>query len=278
MGKVVICLGVSNLNAWILVVTYGFCFGVELTMTNVAALYFHSYHGASPQIAGVLASCFGLMNIFARSSGGIISDMANAKHGMRGRIWSMWIVQVIEGAFCVIMGVVTQDYASPDDGPPKVMAIYEKDGFEYSLLPDHKYYEVDGCATQDLVAPESLIRLATNETVQVGSCPTCVDLEKRILVGDVNNGDCIRNSDLLGLVVFIMILFSTTVQMAEGLHFGIVPYVSRPALGIVSGMVGAGGNLGSVIATWTFFKGRFRTDDGIVNLGIMIIGVTLLLF
>lgn len=29
------------------------------------------------------------------------------------------------------------------------------------------------------------------------------------------------------------------IQAAEGLHYGIVPYVSRPALGIVSGMVSA---------------------------------------
>ena len=34
--------GFSNINAWILTLTYGFCFGVELTMTNVAALYFYT--------------------------------------------------------------------------------------------------------------------------------------------------------------------------------------------------------------------------------------------
>ena len=33
------------MNAWILTITYGFCFGVELTMTNVAAFYFYEYHG-----------------------------------------------------------------------------------------------------------------------------------------------------------------------------------------------------------------------------------------
>merc|ERR1719263_1730021 len=93
-----------------------------------------------------------------------------------------------------------------------------------------------------------------------------------------HHDDCISHSGTFGIAVIVVIIFSVFVQMAEGLHFGIVPYVSRPALGIVSGMVGAGGNLGSVIATWTFFKGRYRTDDGIVNLGIMIIGVTLLLF
>merc|ERR1711920_429555 len=279
-SKVVICLGVSNINAWILVITYGFCFGVELTMANVAALYFYTYHGASPQIAGVYAACFGLMNIFARSWGGLLSDSMNAKYGMRGRLWAMWVVQVIEGTFCVIMGVVTRDYASPDDGLPKVVATFHNNGFEYSLLPEHDDYMVKGCGSMDVTTPDSVFRLKTNETIQVGSCPTCVELGTRLLVGDENNSDCIRNQGLLGLVVFIMMMFSTTVQMAEGLHFGVVPYVCRPALGIVSGMVGAGGNSGAVLTLWTIFKNSAveRTDDGYVILGAVIICTSLLMF
>ena len=53
--------------------------------------------------------------------------------------------------------------------------------------------------------------------------------------------DCISNKDMSGTCLAIMILFSVFVQAAEGLHYGVVPYVSRPALGVVSGMVGAGG-------------------------------------
>merc|ERR1719231_1242315 len=64
---------------------------------------------------------------------------------------------------------------------------------------------------------------------------------------------CIQHQGAAGMSVLCMILFSLCVQAAEGLHYGIVPYVSRPALGIVSGMVGAGGNLGSVIALRSFF-------------------------
>mmetsp|Transcript_5679 Transcript_5679/g.13152 ORF Transcript_5679/g.13152 Transcript_5679/m.13152 type:complete len:619 (-) Transcript_5679:531-2387(-) len=279
-SKIVICLGVSNLNAWILVITYGFCFGVELTMTNVAALYFYTYHGASPQLAGVYAACFGLMNIFARSWGGIISDASNAKYGMRGRLWAMWIVQVIEGTFCVVMGLLTKDYASPDDGLGKVVANFQNGGFEYTLLPEEKYYEVEGCATQDIKTPAKVLREGFNKTWEVGTCADCIDLPSRLLVADLKNSDCIRNSGLLGVVVFVMILFSTTVQMAEGLHFGIVPYVCRPALGIVSGMVGAGGNSGAVLTLWTIFKNTSvaRTDDGYVILGAVIVSTSLLMF
>ena len=43
---IVLKVGASNVNAWILTLTYGFCFGVELTMTNVAAMYFYEYAAA----------------------------------------------------------------------------------------------------------------------------------------------------------------------------------------------------------------------------------------
>lgn len=93
-----------------------------------------------------------------------------------------------------------------------------------------------------------------------------------------NGGDgCLSNSDLLWPVVAIMFLFSIAVQMAEGLTFGIVPQVSRPALGVVNGMVGAGGNAGSVITLWLYFKGKnMRTDQGIIDMGILIMIVTAL--
>ena len=94
-----------------------------------------------------------------------------------------------------------------------------------------------------------------------------------------NAADCIQHKNLAGMGVLCMILFSICVQAAEGLHYGVVPYVSRPALGIVSGMVGAGGNLGSVIALSAFFRGKTtRTDTGFMNLGIMVMAITGLMF
>merc|ERR1711988_1831339 len=91
--------------------------------------------------------------------------------------------------------------------------------------------------------------------------------------------NCIIHANLAGQAVFLMILFSLCVQAAEGLHYGVVPYVSRPALGIVSGMVGAGGNLGAVISLWSFFRGGdIRTDEGLKRLGFMVIGLTATMF
>merc|ERR1719267_229270 len=75
-----------------------------------------------------------------------------------------------------------------------------------------------------------------------------------------------------------MICFSLCVQAAEGLHYGIVPYVSRPALGVVSGMVGAGGNLGAVIALNTILTPDVRRDTGFLRLGAVVIGLTATMF
>ena len=76
-SSVVTKVGFSNINAWILTLTYGLCFGVELTMTNIATLYYYEYHAFSQTLSATLASIFGLVNICARSLGGITSDWCN---------------------------------------------------------------------------------------------------------------------------------------------------------------------------------------------------------
>jgi len=299
-SKVVLVTGVTNINAWLLTLTYGFCFGVELTMNNVAAGFFYNYQGVTPQLAGIAASMFGLMNIFARSLGGLLSDFCNARFGMRGRLWSCWIIQTIEGVMCCILGSVTADMSAPYPSTgPKYPAFVEipKDEWRVALNTSWGWTPLvgNGCnVLDDDGKPFKVLACGTKSIKTTDAMKDCLGIQdKLILIQDPPLGhmmidgewtqighhdDCISHSGTFGIAVIIVIIFSVFVQMAEGLHFGIVPYVSRPALGIVSGMVGAGGNLGSVIATWTFFKGRYRTDDGIVNLGIMIIGVTLLLF
>merc|ERR1712146_484544 len=67
-------------------------------------------------------------------------------------------------------------------------------------------------------------------------------------------------------------------QMAEGLHFGIVPYVSRPALGVVSGMVGAGGNFGGVMGSRFIVGPGAPLDAGFIYLGIVILSLSLSMF
>jgi len=103
------------------------------------------------------------------------------------------------------------------------------------------------------------------------------DLYKVVLMEDPNAGgaDCICHSGTAPAVVALLFCFSVCVQAAEGLSFGIVPYISRPALGVVSGMVGAGGNGGAVAMLNLFFKGHpIRKDKGILNMGLTIVILT----
>lgn len=53
-------------------------------------------------------------------------------------------------------------------------------------------------------------------------------------------------TNTLGLAIFILVIFSSFVQAAEGSTYGIVPYVDPPSTGSISGIVGAGGNTGAV--------------------------------
>ncbi|XP_074272352.1 high affinity nitrate transporter 2.5-like [Silene latifolia] len=80
----------------------------------------------------------------------------------------------------------------------------------------------------------------------------------------------------LSASVAVMVVFSMFVQAACGLTFGVVPFISRRSLGVISGMTGAGGNVGAVITQLIFFKGsRYTTELGITYMGIMIIACSI---
>merc|ERR1719199_1798736 len=137
-------------------------------------MYFKDTYPVSLATAGLIASLFGWMNLFARGLGGYFSDLANAYLGMQGRI----IVHTIA------------------------------------------------------------------------------------LLGE-------------GFFLIMLVLFSCCVQAAEGTTFGIVPYVNPKALGSVSGVVGAGGNVGAVVWGLMFMFGD-AGKTGYRNLGIIIMASALL--
>merc|ERR1712151_688844 len=83
-GAMVFLLAAKDPRVWAMFFVYGGCFGTELTMNNVLATHFFDYFKLDLQTAGLAASLFGLMNLFARSLGGIASDYANHKFGHRG--------------------------------------------------------------------------------------------------------------------------------------------------------------------------------------------------
>jgi len=101
-------------TVWMLIYIYGMCFGVELSVNNQIGLYFYDQfrkENCDPLVdenecrvltqstAGLIASLFGLMNLFARGIGGFASDGANAKYGIPGRLFILFLTMIGETIF-----------------------------------------------------------------------------------------------------------------------------------------------------------------------------------
>ena len=87
----------KDIRVWALFVVYAICFGVELTINNIAAIYFFDHFDLTLATAGMIAGLFGLMNIFARTMGGIFSDLFAKQGGLKGRVRWLFIALICEG-------------------------------------------------------------------------------------------------------------------------------------------------------------------------------------
>jgi len=90
-------LAMKDYRTWVLALAYAACFGIEITVDNVAAIYFVDNFKATVIIAGALASIFGFMNLFARALGGIFSDKVGKQYGLRGKGLLLACFLVLEG-------------------------------------------------------------------------------------------------------------------------------------------------------------------------------------
>jgi len=159
-GWVVFRAAMANYRVWMLFVTYGACFGVELFVHNVAASYYVDRFKLNLQAAGIAAGSFGLLALFARAVGGILSDRLARARGLDARTQLLFALMVGEG-----------------------------------------------------------IGLLWFSTVQSAT-----------------------------MAIVAMISFGLMTHMACGATYALVPFVDRKALGGVAGIVGAGGNVGAVLA------------------------------
>jgi MFS transporter, NNP family, nitrate/nitrite transporter len=167
-----------NYRAWLLFITYGACFGIELFIHNVAATYYVDHFGLSLKGAGMAAGSFGLLALFARALGGWISDKAAARGDLNSRVNLLFILMIGEG-----LGLLW-------------------------------------------------FSQTTNVT----------------------------------MAIVAMLAFGLCTHMACGSTYALVPFVSRKALGGVAGIVGAGGNVGAVLA------GFLMKATGDVRQTLMILG------
>jgi len=177
---------VKDYRVWALFVIYGACFGIELTINNIAAIYYHDYFQLDLKTAGLIAGLFGLMNIFARSLGGVFGDKAGIRWGLKGRVIFLGIVILLEGLALMLFSQMT-------------------------LLP---------------------------------------------------------------LAIVSMVVFSLFVQMSEGATYSVVPFINKKAIGAVSGIVGAGGNAGAVMAGFLFKAESISYPEALFILGIVVAGVS----
>jgi len=172
-------LAVKDHRVWVLALAYAACFGVELTINNMAALYFHDTFALGLREAGFIAGIHGMMNLFARALGGYVGDRAGLRGGLKGRARFLTGILFLEGIALVV----------------------------FSRL------------------------------------------------------------DTLVPAIALLVVFSLFVEMACGATYCIVPLVNERALGSVSGLVGAGGNIGAVAFGLLFGMESLAAQDALLIMG-----------
>ena len=94
-------------RVWMLFITYAACFGVELTIHNLAAVYYVDRFGLSMTTAGIYVGSFGLLALFARALGGVFSDRIAANRGLDGRVALLFALILAEGLGLIAFSQMT---------------------------------------------------------------------------------------------------------------------------------------------------------------------------
>jgi NNP family nitrate/nitrite transporter-like MFS transporter len=79
-----------------------------------------------------------------------------------------------------------------------------------------------------------------------------------------------------GLAIGSLMFFGLCVDMACGATYAVVPFINKKSLGSVSGIVGAGGNVGAVLAGFLFKSSTNYWPTALLILGVCVMGVSFL--
>jgi NNP family nitrate/nitrite transporter-like MFS transporter len=88
--------GACNLNAWLLFLQYAGSCGVDVTMSNGCAVYYHARFSQSIAASGAIAFLYGISAVYARGLGGYISDELD-KYSLQGRLWGQFLCMLVQG-------------------------------------------------------------------------------------------------------------------------------------------------------------------------------------
>ncbi len=176
----------KDIRVWMLFLIYGACFGIEITIDNIAAIYYFDKFKLNLETAGLIAGLFGMMNIFARTLGGYFGDKAGIRYGLKGRVVFLAFALFMEGIALILFSQMT-------------------------VLP---------------------------------------------------------------IAIASMLFFSLFVKMSEGATYSVVPFINKKAIGSVSGIVGAGGNVGAVLAGFLLKDESLTYSDALFIIGCVVTAVS----
>jgi MFS transporter, NNP family, nitrate/nitrite transporter len=169
-----------------LTMAYAMSFGMEITFDNIACLHFVDTFHLSQHSAGFWAGLFGMMNLFARAFGGLLSDKAGNRWGMPGKGALLTAALLLEG-----IGLIAFAHAST-----------------------------------------------------------------------------------FTIAILWMLSFAFFLKMANGAVYGIVPFINQKNVGLISGTVGAGGNLGGMLFGFLFRSGSITYTQAFTYIGTTVLLVS----
>jgi len=128
-------MAARDYRVWALFIIYGACFGVELTINNIAALYYFDRFDLDLKTAGLIAGLFGLMNLFARTTGGMLGDKFGIRFGLKGRVMFLGVVLLAESIALMVFSQMTTLFLAVGAMIMFSLFVQMAEGATYSVVP-----------------------------------------------------------------------------------------------------------------------------------------------